>query len=206
MTRISFLLWGLAATSIVAATQALAGTNLVQNPSFETGDLTDWTQVGNWVPSYNFVSTDSIAFGSYDLWDGNYADQGYAGVSQTLATTNGQQYQISLAWLATGTNSGGTQLYQVLWDGNLLGSITDSVATYPTWTTLNYSATGTGSDTLTIEGYSNSGYNITDDVSVVASGVSGVPETSTWAMMLLGFVGLGYAGYRKVPSLIDSRA
>jgi hypothetical protein len=24
-----------------------------------------------------------------------------------------------------------------------------------------------------------------------------VPETSTWAMMLLGFVGLGYAGYRK---------
>jgi hypothetical protein len=26
---------------------------------------------------------------------------------------------------------------------------------------------------------------------------SGVPEPSTWAMMLLGFMGLGYAGYRK---------
>ncbi len=25
----------------------------------------------------------------------------------------------------------------------------------------------------------------------------GVPETSTWAMMLLGFAGLGFAGYRK---------
>jgi hypothetical protein len=24
-----------------------------------------------------------------------------------------------------------------------------------------------------------------------------VPETSTWAMMLLGFVGLGVAGYRS---------
>jgi hypothetical protein len=24
-----------------------------------------------------------------------------------------------------------------------------------------------------------------------------VPESSTWAMMLLGFAGLGYAGYRK---------
>ena len=24
-----------------------------------------------------------------------------------------------------------------------------------------------------------------------------VPEPSTWAMMLLGFVGLGFAGYRK---------
>jgi hypothetical protein len=26
---------------------------------------------------------------------------------------------------------------------------------------------------------------------------SGVPEPSTWAMMLLGFAGLGYAGYRR---------
>jgi hypothetical protein len=26
---------------------------------------------------------------------------------------------------------------------------------------------------------------------------SGVPEPSTWAMMLLGFLGLGFAGYRK---------
>jgi len=24
-----------------------------------------------------------------------------------------------------------------------------------------------------------------------------VPEASTWAMMLLGFAGLGYAGYRR---------
>ena len=26
---------------------------------------------------------------------------------------------------------------------------------------------------------------------------SGVPEPSTWAMMLLGFAGLGYVGYRR---------
>ena len=26
--------------------------------------------------------------------------------------------------------------------------------------------------------------------------ISGVPEPSTWAMMLLGFAGLGFAGYR----------
>jgi hypothetical protein len=34
--------------------------------------------------------------------------------------------------------------------------------------------------------------------------VTGVPEPSTWAMMALGFAGLGFAGYRgrkKVPSL-----
>ena len=36
---------------------------------------------------------------------------------------------------------------------------------------------------------------------VVAGGASAVPEPSTWAMLLLGFAGLGYAGFRrsKVP-------
>jgi hypothetical protein len=32
---------------------------------------------------------------------------------------------------------------------------------------------------------------------LVVSDVSSVPEPSTWAMMLLGFAGLGFAGYRK---------
>jgi hypothetical protein len=40
---------------------------------------------------------------------------------------------------------------------------------------------------LTIEG---------DGVFAVG-GVAAAPETSTWAMMLLGFAGLGYAGYRR---------
>jgi hypothetical protein len=32
---------------------------------------------------------------------------------------------------------------------------------------------------------------------VVAGGTSAVPEPSTWAMLLLGFAGLGYAGFRR---------
>jgi hypothetical protein len=30
--------------------------------------------------------------------------------------------------------------------------------------------------------------------------IVGTPELSTWAMMLLGFAGLGFAGYRKAHS------
>jgi hypothetical protein len=35
------------------------------------------------------------------------------------------------------------------------------------------------------------------DIGQSTASFSVVPETSTWAMMLLGFVGLGFAGYRK---------
>jgi PEP-CTERM motif len=37
----------------------------------------------------------------------------------------------------------------------------------------------------------------TGNVTVTASAIEVVPEPSTWAMMLLGFMGLGYAGYRR---------
>jgi hypothetical protein len=37
----------------------------------------------------------------------------------------------------------------------------------------------------------------TDTVTVMDPPSPGVPELSTWAMLLLGFVGLSYAGYRK---------
>ena len=33
---------------------------------------------------------------------------------------------------------------------------------------------------------------------------SPVPEPSTWAMMLLGFAGLGYAGYRRRQKLVGA--
>jgi hypothetical protein len=38
---------------------------------------------------------------------------------------------------------------------------------------------------------------ITVSTSPSFSGVGGVPEPSTWAMMVLGFAGLGFAGYRS---------
>ena len=38
-------------------------------------------------------------------------------------------------------------------------------------------------------------------LSAFANQVSEVPEPSTWAMMLLGFAGLGYAGYRRSAQL-----
>jgi hypothetical protein len=48
----------------------------------------------------------------------------------------------------------------------------------------------------------------TGDVGGKVATITTVPEPSTWAMMLLGFAGLAYAGYRKAkgPSLASSVA
>jgi hypothetical protein len=35
---------------------------------------------------------------------------------------------------------------------------------------------------------------------IAGSTVLGTPESSTWVMMLMGFAGLGLAGYRKAKS------
>jgi hypothetical protein len=46
--------------------------------------------------------------------------------------------------------------------------------------------------------YGTSGVYVTNDnFGDVTWSTSGVPEASTWAMMLIGFGGLGYAGYRR---------
>jgi PEP-CTERM motif len=52
---------------------------------------------------------------------------------------------------------------------------------------LNWTAAGSA---LTLRGLGASGFS--------PAGVLSTPEPSTWAMMLLGFVGLGFAGYRSI--------
>ena len=41
---------------------------------------------------------------------------------------------------------------------------------------------------------------ISDEFGIFVIG-GAVPEPSTWAMMLLGFAGLGFAGYRRAREL-----
>jgi hypothetical protein len=51
---------------------------------------------------------------------------------------------------------------------------------------LNWTAVGSG---LTLRGLGASKFS--------PAGILSTPEPSTWAMMLLGFVGLGFTGYRS---------
>ena len=82
----------------------------------------------------------------------------------------------------------------VTWDGATVVSVNypDSDSGDIPYTNFTVPVVGTGSDTLQFISANDPGWTYVDNVSV-----SGVPESSTWAMMVLGFTGLGFAGYRK---------
>lgn len=133
-------------------------------------------------------------------------------LEQTVAgLTVGKEYALTFEWAAaqqTGFNGATTDQWVAK-----LGSQTESTAvvTNPShgftgWmgATLDFTATST-SELLTLDGVgtclagtcgeTESGappFALIDSVAL-----NGVPEPSTWAMMLLGFVGLGYAGLRN---------
>jgi hypothetical protein len=53
--------------------------------------------------------------------------------------------------------------------------------------------------------FSNPGANEPSGLLVTTTGSAGVvPEPSTWAMMLIGFAGLGFAGYRRARATVSA--
>jgi len=50
---------------------------------------------------------------------------------------------------------------------------------------------------INAQGYANSGVGINNNVVITPTNVGGVPEASTWAMMILGFLGVGLVGMRR---------
>ena len=61
------------------------------------------------------------------------------------------------------------------------------------YTLYSFTVIGTGHDTLTFGGFRNDGdFFGLDDINVAA-----VTESSTWAMMITGFFGIGFMAYRR---------
>ena len=58
----------------------------------------------------------------------------------------------------------------------------------------NYNGVAAASGTLSLY-YFDSNYE--DNTGSIVANVSAVPEPSTWAMLILGFVGVGFLGYRR---------
>ena len=138
---------------------------IVANGGFETGSLSSWTLNGS--TKQNFVTTTSgfVHSGSYGMALGQEPSLGY--LYQTLATTPGQNYLLSL-WLTNPSNPDGATPNQFLvqWNGTTLFNQTN--IPFTTWTNLQFVVTATNASTVLQFGFEDTPYFLAlDDVSVV---------------------------------------
>ena len=115
----------------------------------------------------------------------------YAGVSQTINTILGKQYQLSFDMGGRYDSLVSTVLATA---GASSQSFTTDATNFPnpstyTTETLNFIGVG-GPTTVSLLGTFNSGVDLSLD-NVIMTGPSAVPEPANWALMLIGFGGLG---------------
>jgi len=118
-------------------------------------------------------------------------------IYQNLTTTIGQTYKLTFAYGNNPGNSPSQALVTVVGDPGVSSLLTHSISTTGDigWTifsgTFVADSTSTKLDFLETFGANNAGI-LLDDINV-----SAVPEASTWAMMILGFMGVGFLAYRR---------
>jgi PEP-CTERM motif len=132
------------------------------------------------------------------------------GVTQTFTSTGGTATffaNIADDWLNTSASVASIGLFSVLLDGVVMDSHDFGVVTANShgWnllSTLNFTTTlSAGQHTLALEvtrqfaPATNVDAEYFDNVSLNV--VAAVPEPSTWAMLILGFAGVGFMAYRR---------
>jgi hypothetical protein len=173
---------------------AHAGSNLVTNGSFETGDFTGWTLSGD--TTFTGVCDVSTCPGGFAPEDGNYA--AYFGpvgdtatISQTIATTPGDEYSLSF-YLANPV--GGTPNYFSVTFGNSSFSFTNFGVAFG-WQQFTLTTVATTDQTnLSFTFRNDPSYWFLDNVTVQQSGGS-TPEPGT--LVLFGSGALGLAGFAR---------
>jgi hypothetical protein len=155
------------------------------NGIFPIGPWVPNSTKSSWITPFNPVNsnTDPSHFGLY-----GYVTQ--FNISGTVAASN------SLSLLFASDD----KVASIVLNGVALYSgPTDGSSQYTSFTPFVLSdALKSGTNTLDffVMNYPRVGGN-PSGLNVEFTGITGVPEVSTWAMLLIGFVGLGFAGYRK---------
>jgi hypothetical protein len=177
------------AAGIAAVAPQAHAVNLIVNGDFGTGDFSGWTASANSYPMY-IVAAPTEGGSAYAAQIAGYTFNPDT-LSQVVSDTSGQSYTLSFWVYQSPPNlTASDTSFNVDWNGTVFTQPIPSGIGYQNYTV---TVTGTGLDNLTFVAANNPGFTYLDNVSLS----TGVPEPSTWAMMLAGFAGLGFAGYRR---------
>ena len=206
MKKTAYLMTALLGFSALGQAGAHAG---LVNAGFETGDLTGWTA--------------TFDHGVYDglgplVYVQARSDLSYAGTDYAVLTPGASEGELTTLsqtfFLSKGETINGAVQFNpyyaweyrdralVTINGTPLFSAMDGVistASLFKWTPYSFTAPSADRYTLTASiwrGFS-SGEGVALRFDAIDPEPSAVPEPSTWAMLLIGFAGLGFAGYRR---------
>jgi hypothetical protein len=186
---------------------ALAGSaqaaELIVNGSFEAPAIGggNYTYPATTLDSWTYRGTALVGATGANAWYGNAPPAGQDGDQFAALQSTGTLSQtftmvgstLDLSWLDAGRPSfgccNGDQSYQVSLNGDVLGTYsTTSGEAFSAHDLVVHGLNSGGAYTLTFTGQATS-----DETSFIdnVSGVGGVPEPAAWALMILGFGGVG---------------
>jgi len=181
-----FLTAAVTFAAIVMWSGSSSASNLVMNPGFETGDLTDWTFTAAASGSDFFVGAEGAHSGTYAAWFGAVTPPYVDTISQVLPTVSGDTYTFSF-WLQH-TPGVDENTFQAYWGGTTVYSVLD-IGTFA-YTQFTFTEVASGPTTIAFAGYEVPSWFQLDDVSVTPSAV---PEPT--ALTLAGIAGLAGLAY-----------
>jgi hypothetical protein len=167
------------------ATGAASAAELVTNGSFETRDLSGWSQQGD--TGFTGVQCGSGASdGACSFFAGTVGDNSI--LSQVLATTVGTQYLVSFSYMPDGSTP---SLLGVSFGSQVLLNLSDPVASgFVQKQFVVYASAASTALTFTVR--NDPGFFLLDGVSVAA-----VPEPATAAMCAAGLLLIGLRRARR---------
>jgi hypothetical protein len=186
-------------TSLTWAQSSFAGVLFFDNFDSTPQSLDQFT-FANWTVTAGSVDVIG-AGGSFDYYpgNGNYVDlngsSNQYGELTSKAVFGAGSY--TLSFLLGGSTGGAGDVDPTAKTTTItLGSFSTSITLAPNagLTSQSFTFSTTGGDLVftSVPGGNPNVGNILDNVQV-----SAVPELSTWAMMLIGFAGVGYIAYRR---------
>jgi hypothetical protein len=159
---------------------------------------TGWTGTGDLV-SQGYAG--AVSSGNGNQWfDLNPNVNAGTGISQIVHVIGGTTYDFS--FLYNGGGGGTTTQIAYSIGGLLSGSVsTGALNVYggSPWQMFDSLFTPAATANLTLSFLPNGAWSggFIDDVSLSTQVTGAVPEPSTWAMMILGFAGVGFMAYRR---------
>lgn len=203
---------GAALVGVLLQTGASTATTIVTNGGFESGDFSGWavTSTGDHpqvVIPYNSSATyPNGAFGENippAPGGGTYgayfvSDSGTDTISQVVTLLPGQKYEISFDLY--GPKNGRNNTFDATLQSSVdsfLSPLFSAKALASGWTEYSAIFAADANSPYTLS-FSFRGLGIpASDFVLDNAAIQAVPEASTWAMMVFGFLGVGFLAYRR---------